>query len=86
MTSSPGTGVSMASCRSCWEGGGCNTITVLVAPPSSTTDVVVMTVPGAEPKCAFSTNWPTKVEAAACWTGALTGARTLTCSGGLGKA
>ena len=56
MTSSPGTGVSMASCRSCWEGGGCNTITVLVAPPSWTTDVVVMTVPGAEPKWAFSTN------------------------------
>ena len=81
MTSSPGTGVSMASCRSCWE-GGCNTITVLVAPPSWTTDVVVMTVPGAEPKWAFSTNWPTKEEAAACWTGAW----ALTFSGGLGKA
>ena len=81
MTSSPGTGVSMASCRSCWE-GGCNTITVLVAPPSWTTDVVVMTVPGAEPKWAFSTNLPTKEEAAACWTGA----RALTFSGGVGKA
>ena len=81
MTSSPGTGVSMASCRSCWE-GSCNTITVLVAPPSWTTDVVVMIVPGAEAKWAFSTNWPTKEEAAACWTGA----RALTFSGGLGKA
>ena len=84
MTSSPGTGVSMASCRSCWEGGGCNTITVLVAPPSWTTDVVVMTVPGAEPKWAFCTNWPTKEEDAACWTGAW--AWALTFSGGLGKA
>ena len=80
MTSS-GTGVSMASRMVLWE-GGCNTITVLVAPPSWTTDVVVMTVPGAEAKWAFSTNWPTNVEAAACWTGA----RTLTCSGGLAKA
>ena len=82
MTSSPGTGVSMAICRSCWEGGGCNTITVLVAPPSWTTDVVVMTVPGAEAKWAFSTIWPTNVEAVACWTGA----RAPTCIGGLGKA
>ena len=80
MTSS-GTGVSMASCRSNWE-GGCNTIKVLLTPPSWMTDVVVMTVPGAEPKWAFSTNWPTKVEAAACWTGA----RALTFSGVLGKA
>ena len=83
MTSSPGTGVSMASCRSCWE-GGCNTITVLAAPPSWTTNVVVMTVPGAEPKWALCTNWPKKEEDAACWTGAW--AWALTFIGGLGKA